>query len=169
MLVKGFPNYEVNENGEVWSRITNRFLKPHVSSKDGYLRVVLRKDGRSYSRTIHRIVAETFLPNSDVLPCINHIDENKRNNHLSNLEWCTHQENMNHGTAIKRARDNTDYQSIALKNSKRVKQIDNTGKVIRVWASANECMRITGFDNSSIAKCCRGIMEQAYGFRWRYG
>ena len=67
-----------------------------------YKRVNLYLDGREYKKTIHRLVAETFIPNPNNLPCVNHKDENKENNVVDNLEWCTYKYNSNYGTCRER-------------------------------------------------------------------
>lgn len=63
---------------------------------NGYEYVCLRKDGKNQNRMIHRLVAEAFIPNPENLPCVNHIDGNKHNNDVSNLQWCTHSQNRKH-------------------------------------------------------------------------
>ena len=88
-------NYEVFENGEVFSTLTHRFLKGGCFS-NGYEFVVLNIDGKSKNIMRHRLVARLFIPNINGKPCINHIDGNKKNNHVSNLEWCSHSENTRH-------------------------------------------------------------------------
>lgn len=94
---KGF--YEVNELGDVRSIKQRRgthakLLKP--TNMKGYRRVDLCVDMKRSTKMVHRLVAEAFLLNPKNLPYINHIDCNKANNLATNLEWCSHQENMNH-------------------------------------------------------------------------
>ena len=106
--IKDLENlYEIDENGNVYSlpRLKKtpttqylskeRKLKPYNNGY-GYLLVDMRKDGKRYMRLVHRLVAETFLPNPQNLPQINHIDGNKMNNKLENLEWCTCSQNQYH-------------------------------------------------------------------------
>ena len=94
--IPNFPNYSVNRNGEVFSNYTKKILSERKCS-GGYPRVCLyskfakRKDIR-----VHRIVAELFLPNPDNLPVVNHINGDKTDNRVDNLEWCTHVHNSNH-------------------------------------------------------------------------
>ena len=78
-----------------------KILKP-VYDKNGYLKVFLCKNGKGTYFRVHRLVAKTFIPNPDNLPCVNHKDEDKTNNYPYNLEWCTDEYNKNYGTAIKR-------------------------------------------------------------------
>lgn len=91
--INGYENYSVTKNGEVFSHLRNRWLK-HYIRKDGYHQIQLRKDGKTILKLIHRLVAKTFLGESKLT--VNHIDGNKNNNHVSNLEWVTHQDNQLH-------------------------------------------------------------------------
>ena len=85
--------YEIYDDGRVFGKISNRFLKPGIDSK-GYYQVSLSKDGKGTSTRIHRLVAIHFIPNPDNKPCIDHKDRIKTNNSISNLQWCTHKENL---------------------------------------------------------------------------
>lgn len=96
--VKGFEDiYAVSNRGNV-KRIDGKYNKYIRSSKvgKGYLRVMLRRPGSRTQLYIHRIVAESFIPNPNDLPCVNHKDGNKQNNHVENLEWCTYSANSQH-------------------------------------------------------------------------
>lgn len=142
---------------------------------DGYLEVKLRKNRKRKKCYVHRLVAETFLPNPENLPEVNHKDEDKTNNFVflnedgtvnkkkSNLEWKNHRDNCNHGTRNERiAKTKTNG-----KRSKRVLQLSLSGDFIKEWESTNECGR-NGFDQSAVAKCCRGERKSHKGFRWMY-
>lgn len=95
--IKGYEGlYAITEDGQVWSYKANKFKKPQ--NINGYLSVVLYKDKHLKNYSIHRLVAETFIPNPDGKPEVNHIDEDKTNNCVDNLEWCTKSENCKHGT-----------------------------------------------------------------------
>ena len=83
--------YAITEEGNVWSHKTNKFLKPAKVSK-GYLCV--RLDGKT--KLVHRLIAMTLIPNKNNKPTVNHIDGDKTNNHINNLEWCTYSENHLH-------------------------------------------------------------------------
>lgn len=153
-----------------WGRIKNinyrntgreRLITP--SENKGYLRVQLWKNGKGKMCTVHRLVAETFIPNPDNLPQVNHIDENKINNRVENLEWKSPKDNCNHGTRNERMRK-------ALTNgklSKKVLQFTKSGELIREWESTRECGR-NGFNQSNVAACCRGDKPQYKGFIWKY-
>lgn len=91
---KDFPEYSVTHDGKVFSHRSNLWLRPE--NINGYLRVVLHVRGISNKRLVHRLVAEAFLPPIDGKPYVNHIDSNKQNNNVENLEWCTAKENTQH-------------------------------------------------------------------------
>ena len=107
-LMLGFkyiPNYEglysIDKMGNVYSHISGKILRPHANHR-GYLMVDLWKNGNVKKGIIHRLVAQTYIPNPDNLPEIDHIDTNRQNNNVSNLRWCTRKENNNN--PITRAR-----------------------------------------------------------------
>ena len=92
--------YEVSNLGRVRSMkryygVVGRIM-PQTIQRKGYYAVTFWMNNKAYCRKVHRLVIEAFTPNPDSLPCINHIDGNKLNNHVSNLEWCTYQANMQH-------------------------------------------------------------------------
>jgi hypothetical protein len=97
--IKNFENYLIGEAGEVFSIRKNRLLKPSLN-ENGYLYTALWRDNRSSSRTVHRLVAEAYVPNPNNKPVVNHIDANRANPHKDNLEWCTQSENVQHSYNI---------------------------------------------------------------------
>lgn len=109
--VEGYENlYQVSNMGNVKSLISNKILKP-AKNHNGYLYVCFSKQGKHKHHKIHRLVAQAFIDNPNSYPIINHRDENKTNNCVSNLEWCDHKYNINYGTAIERRVVNTDYKA----------------------------------------------------------
>lgn len=92
--IKGYPNYHVSRDGRVYSFKSNQWLKPRIKNS-GYPQVYLSASGKQRSFLIHRLVALAYIPNPDNLPCTMHLDDNKINNHVDNLKWGTHQDNMN--------------------------------------------------------------------------
>jgi hypothetical protein len=88
--------YSIHENGDIISGYNGKPLSQHVDKK-GYCRVTLKSVG---TRLVHRLVAEAFIPNPDNLPQVNHLDGNKSNNHVSNLEWATGKKNVEHSVKI---------------------------------------------------------------------
>ena len=146
--------YQVSNKGNVYSvaRIDSmgrkhggRTLKPRYH-KDGYLQVILCKNGIRKNKLIHRLVLEAFVENPNNLPEVNHLDEIKDNNELSNLEWCTSKHNSNHGTSIERSTQ---------AQSKKVRAVNiKTGEVI-TFSSTMEAER-KGYSQGCVAGACRG-------------
>lgn len=97
--IKGFEDYKINDKGVVISKIFNRPLKQYDKGKE-YCAVRLYKNGKSYYKTVHRLVAQNFIPNPNNYPQVNHINANKKDNRVENLEWTTSFGNMQHITKI---------------------------------------------------------------------
>lgn len=168
-------SYEVSTAGDVrsipkrvWSgkgyrMRKGKILKPYITY--GYLRVHLSKDGVKKNIMVHRLVAETFIPNPNNLPCINHKDECRNNPHVDNLEWCTYEYNSNYGTHKERMRKK--YLNYP-KYSKPVAQLDMDGNEIARYPSIAEATRQTGINN--IARCCEGLsrFKHCGGFKWKW-
>lgn len=158
--IEGFEGlYQVSNLGNVKSLGNNKNKKEKIlkPSKNiwGYLQVWLIKDGRRYAKTVHRLVAEAFIPNPDNLPEINHKSEDKTDNSVKNLEWCTHEYNMNYGNRNKK---------IAKKLSKPVICIE-TGIF---FSSTMDAERKTGINSGNISNCCLGRQKHAGGYSWKY-
>jgi len=153
----------------------------------GYLSVALCKDGIKKTLMVHRLVAKAFIPNPLGLKEVNHRDECKTNNNVSNLEWCSREYNQSYGTRIarsvashdynassKKAASNHDYKAIGLKRRKPVLQFDLDGELVRCWSGLCEIREKLGFGTGGIYCACRrkgyGKYKQgiAYGFKWFY-
>ena len=167
--IKGYEGlYKVSNLGRVksfrnFSGFNKKFYKREkimtpVDNGRGYLHVMLSKNKNTKHVYIHRLVAQSFLPNPNNLQEINHKDENKKNNRVDNLEWISRKDNVNYGTATSRQ---------VKARSKPVTQIKN-GKIINTFTSMREAARMTGFLFSSIQGCCTGKYKQAYGYEWRF-
>ena len=154
--IVGFERYEVSNLGRVRNIESGRVLKPSLQ-KNGYLRHGLRENNKRKYLFLHRIIATTFIDNPEGKPCVNHIDENKLNNDLSNLEWCTVKENNVHGTRIKRASE---------KCFKKVIQLDLNDNVLNEFESIKQAGQETGALASHISSCCSGRRKSAGGFKW---
>ena len=100
--LEDYPDYFITETGDVYSGKRDKIIKfkPCINSK-GYFQIDFWKDGKRYSKSIHRLLAETFINNPENKPFIDHIDRNKLNNNLENLRWSTHSENNRNGTKNK--------------------------------------------------------------------
>lgn len=97
--IDGYAPYMVSSWGRVMNGQTGNVLAPHPNKK-GYLRVDLYLDGEKKHKRVNRLVAQAFIPNPDGLPQVNHIDGNKQNNSVTNLEWCTNDDNNKHRQKI---------------------------------------------------------------------
>ena len=136
--------------------------------KNGYKIVSVYFDNKTHKMKVHRLVAICFIPNSLGLYCVNHKDENKENNCIENIEWCTQKYNNNYGTRnlrISKSKTNG-------KTSKKVCQIDLNGKLIKIWDSANEAQR-AGFNQAHVSRVAS--IDEKYsknkthkGFIWKY-
>lgn len=173
--IKGYEGlYQVSNWGRVKSLKygKERILKPQ-KDRGGYLRIGLYKDRKFKLTKIHRLVAEAFLENPDNLPEVNHRDENKKNNRVENLEWCTHLYNQNYGTRnnrIGKTLSKTRTGIFNTKCSKPVYQYTLDGVFVREWPSVSEVERQTGWWESAISSCCNNKkgFKTAYGFKWSY-
>lgn len=173
--IEGYEGlYKVSNHGEVWSERSQKLLKKGKGGR-GYHNVVLTKNKKRKTFYIHRLVANNFIDNPLEKPCVNHIDENKTNNHRSNLEWCTYEENMNWGTAIERIKETRKYSSKwkeaherrTTKLSKPIIGVNiNDGKIIE-FPSINEVGR-NGYQQSSIWMCVNGRQSVHKGYKWFY-
>ena len=155
--IEGFENYEVSNLGKVRNIKSGIMLKPWIT-KDGYLRHCLYKHNKRKNLLLHRIIATAFIDNPGKKPQVNHIDENKLNNDLSNLEWCTERENLIHGTRTKR---------VAEKLSKKVIQLDLNDNVLNEFESMKQAEQKTGVLVKNISSCCNGKRKSAGGYKWR--
>lgn len=150
--------YEVSDWGSVRNCQTGLVLKPYINSC-GYKNVKLYKAGKRKRFSVHRLVAEAFIPNPKNLPQVNHKNEDKTDNRVENLEWCTNKYNHNYGTRTERA---------AKSKSKKIYQYNLKGLLCGVWPSGVVCEDITGFDRRKIYCCCNGTRNKHKGFKWSY-
>ena len=177
--IEGFEGlYQVSNFGRVkklaqvsrrlnrWGTITEyhqaeKILTPAFDGRKHYLFVGLNKGEQRTLRNIHRLVAEAFIPNPNNLPMINHKDEDKTNNHVDNLEWCSAQYNNTYNNIHYRTKE---------KRRKAVIQMTLDDEFVAEYESVREAERQTGFRSSSISAACRGEKKtkQSYGFHWKY-
>jgi len=176
--IVGFPNYKINDKGIVFSKRKGyrrgttwvkeenwQPLKPVLDKGNGYYLVTLigiDSTGKRIKKNhfIHRLLGQGFIPNPLNKPHINHIDGNKTNNTLANLEWATEQENSQHAV------DNnlTTY----IHCEKAVKQFTKDGKYINSFKSLQEAENLTGVARQNISKVLRHIRPFAGGYHWQY-
>ena len=164
---KDIPNYEGLYQASTLGRIKNQKTKNIIYGgiKRGYREVILIKDGVRKYKLVHRLVAQTFIPNKENKPQINHIDGNKLNNNVDNLEWCTQSENMKHAYKLGLQKP------LYAKNNpraKRVKQYNLNKELIKEYYGVKEASRINGLNPRDISKCCQKKRKQVGGYIWTY-
>lgn len=154
------PNYQVSNHGRVKNKHTDRILKPRGAVND-YKQVCLYKDGIGVNRRVHRLVAKAFIPNYAEELQVNHIDGNKSNNYLDNLEWVTRLENMKH------AYDNGLISHRSPMSGQRPKpvRIIETGEV---FESENACARAINGNRRNVQQCLKGKRHTHLGYRFEY-
>lgn len=147
--------YLVNRDGSIYAlnwcntRIMRKVIQK--TTPYGYLYF---QNNKKYTLS-HRFVAECFISNPDNLPCINHKDENKKNNCVDNLEWCDRKYNNNYGTRNKRI-------------SKTTYQYTKDGVFVKKWNSLSEIKKHLGYNIGSISLCCNGKRKVHMGYIWSY-
>lgn len=163
--IKNADGYSVSNQGEVRNDVTGHILTPY-GSKGLYVGVQLGR--RNYHR-VHRIVAETFIPNPENKPQVNHKDGNKRNNRADNLEWVTPSENQRHRFAVLGKYYSKEKMAtitaLAAEKHKRKVRCEETGIV---YESIVEASKNTGISVSNIGHCARGKYKQACGTHWSF-
>lgn len=166
--VGGFDGiYEVSSCGRVRNATNGNIITPKHNNR-GYVQIRLNKCGKTHYWLLHRLVAFAFIPNPENLPQINHKDENKDNNCVDNLEWCTNLYNRHYGNGYQRSVDNHDYLALAEQNKRKVRQYDLSGNLIKDWVGVKDIQKATGIGESNIRRCCYGRGKSAGGYVWQY-
>ena len=145
--------YQVSNTGRVRSLKRHKMLTLRKQHK-GYLQVHLRVGGKDVVPKVHRLVATAFIPNPNNLPQINHINGDKTDNRVENLEWCTNGQNLKHSYDVLGRKPFT----------KAVVCVEQN----KVYVSADEAHKLLDIDDSCITKCCKGKRQTAGGYHWRY-
>ena len=151
--IKDFYNYEISDKGRVRNIKTKRILKTNINSR-GYIIVCLHQNNKQYVKRVHRLVAEAFYEGNHKDLDVNHIDGDKTNNFIENLEWCTRKENLEHAyrTGLK-----------SLPNKTKVLVIE-TGKI---YDSISECSKAINGDRCQIHRCLIGKERTCKGYHFK--
>lgn len=169
--IEGFPNYQVSNIGNVKNIKKNEYKLPGYDDH-GYLKVDLYNNAKRSSKKVHRLVAQAFIPNEENKPEVNHIDGNKTNNKVTNLEWCSKSENMQHAYATGLVHcygRKPSYGMLGKKNpngggQKPIKVLE-TNKEYRSIAA---CARDLGLRDRSICDCLKGRQHSHGGYHFTY-
>lgn len=173
--IRNFDNYYVSRCGKTLGimkyRCSNTRTLKQYNDKDGYLIISLYKNKKQYNKKVHRLVAQSFIPNPDNKSCVNHINGRKDDNRVENLEWCTHKENTYHAfrTGLQKPSFGMKGKFGKLcKNSKKVQQLDLDGNLIKIWDSSADINRKLNIGRSCVCSVCKGKQKTAGGFKWMY-
>lgn len=162
-MLKEYPknnNYLVSENGEIFSKRFNKKLTPKVNW-DGYFRIQIWKNNKCKFVSWHRVVAETFIPNPNNLPCVNHKDGNKQNNSVDNLEWCSQSENIKHAweTGLSTKENHSKYGKVA--------HFDSNGNLIKIYQCPSVASEESGANYFTILNSAKKKTKSKNGY-WRF-
>ena len=149
--LKNCNDYFITNYGRLYSNITNTYLKGNIH-RNGYLYIVIRINNKNVTVKPHRLVAEYFISNPNNYKCVNHKDENKLNNHYTNLEWCNHSYNNSYGSRLNRVRKNTGTTIDVYKN----------GQYVCTENSINDCIKKYHIGPNNILDQLRGIRKRWY-------
>ena len=150
--IPNYDGYQASNLGNIKNKKTGNILKPYENT-NGYLQVELWKNGKGKKIVVHKIIANTFLSNINNLPQINHKDENKLNNNINNLEFCTAKYNSNYGTRNLRLSSPV----LCVELNKKYNSIKEASKDLKIY-------------KTSISHCCANSQhyKTAGGYHWRY-
>ena len=172
---KDIPGYEglyqVSDYGRVislsYNKTGRKSLRTLRLDKAGYIVVTLHKSGVSRTMKVHRLVAIAFIPNPLHLPQVNHRDENKANNHVDNLEWCTSSYNNSYGNRPRKVLDAYKKRNRSIAE-RPVIMIDNDGTIIAEYHSISEAARNVGVRRESLRDAVLGRSKTCIGYFWKY-
>lgn len=171
--IRDFENlYEISNYGRVKTIKTNK-IRDGYFSNCGYKVIGLSKKSKQYVKLIHRLVIDNFIGTNDKTLTVNHIDHNKDNNNLSNLEYMKLEDNIkeawNSGIYDKHVKNLKEMMKGNKIGSRVVYQYDLKGNFIQKWNCIKDACRHYGWHtNGHISECCRGIYKKSHGYIWKY-
>lgn len=188
--IKGYEVlYQISTNGRVKSllkvtkfgnrlKVNEEIILNPALGKRGYYVVSLNHNGKSKTFTIHRLIAEAFIPNPENKPCIDHINTIRTDNRIENLRWVTSKENSNNILTLKHSSESTSkkwkdgcYNNRNNIHYRKVQQFDREGNLIATYDSIIEASEITGVERSSISAVCLGTNKKRHtagGYIWKH-
>lgn len=167
MKIRDFSNYEVSNTGMVRNIKSGLVLK-HKHAGAGYSQVSL---GAKNYRYIHRLVAQHFISNPDNLPYVNHLDGNKSNNSISNLQWCTAKQNSRHAYEVGLLNNTACVNPVSGHKHHRSKPVvmsSDTNHIQITYENIRKASKETGIDYSTIHGAIHGKFKQAGGWNWNF-
>lgn len=167
-LIKSLSRYVTHPRGG--QRLVNERVMKNQKGTNGYFIVGISKNGKVTSKTVHRLIALSFISNPNNKKEVNHKDGNKKNNFVSNLEWTSVSENRQHAFDLGLQKGSTHLKGktgAKCMNSKPVFKLLSDGNKMR-YVSTTSAQEKTGIDRSMISKCAKGKMRMAGGFKWKY-
>lgn len=176
--IEGYDGkYQVSNLGRIKAVYIRGIKRNKVLSStitpEGYLKIILYKKGSKKTFMLHRLVAKAFIPNLENKPQVNHIDGNKLNNKINNLEWCTSSENIIHAYTVGLKKGIRGYENVC---SKQIVQLDVHGNFIKVWGSSMEIereLKDMKVSQAAVIACCLGRAGNRKrithkGYKWKY-
>jgi hypothetical protein len=160
--IPGFSKYEASSHGQVRRKGKDKVLSQQTKGEDGYKTVsnmISDKDGKKLTRTAHQLVALAFIPNPENKPTVHHKDNDRGNNHVSNLEWATMKEQNDPNNKPPKP-----YKRII----RQVWRCDMSGNKIEMYASIPEAAQAVGMSESAVKQCLQGRSTNCAGFKWIY-
>lgn len=158
--IPGFSDYMICSNGRIYSKITDKFLSSWNNSKGYPIIRIKSDDGTKKQIVLHRIVAKLFIPNPEGYPQVNHKDENKENNNVDNLEWCTNLYNSRYGTRGKRISE-----ANMGKRATPILMFDKKWNFIREFSSQMDAQKF-GYEQGNVSAILRGKRISTQGMRF---
>ena len=171
--VVGFENlYQVSNLGNIKAlpKHGRKSVNMKHCIKHGYCTVSFSKNGKSTTLYVHRVVAQAFLQNAEGKPEVNHIDGNKLNNAIDNLEWVTISQNQKHAIklGLRKPSPMTGRTGKLFPTARPILQFNKNGSLIREWDCISDAARFLGCNPSCICECLNGKNRTSYGYIWKY-
>jgi hypothetical protein len=165
-VINDYPNYSVSNLGNVKNNTTNKIMRQNV--KGGYCCLSLVNNKKNYTFKVHRLVALAFLSNPDNKPTVNHKDKNRCNNKLENLEWMTHEEQMEHRSIGLILKPNTNKPIYRLSKNDEILDLFNSIEDAGKWAFENKLTMTIHNGRNAISNCLNGLSKFAYNYKWKF-